>query len=184
MIRILKKEYHKPLLAIMFLSLIISGTFMYQKVTPKVSKAPIAYVEASWVTNFSDDRALVGFADNVFIGKVKAQKDTKKYIGHPATQYEVEVLDNIKGNLNGVVTVNHEAGYDGETLVIFKGDSVIETGKIYLFAARYDAEQDFYVVVPQFGKQLIEDEAKIKEYKDKYAKAYKEEIPFKYKNKP
>ena len=76
----------------------------------------------------------------MFIGTVIKQTDTKTDREQTQTQFSVEVLENIKGNLKGKVIVNQEGGFetiDGKTyLVLIEGDKLLEQNKTYLFATR------------------------------------------------
>ncbi len=72
------------------------------------------------VADFSDDKILVGAAHNVFVGKVEKITGNEKLDEYtPQTQFDVKVLENIKGNLNGDVTVCQVGGYDREIFIPF-----------------------------------------------------------------
>lgn len=137
----------------------------------------IVYTNPSFVTDVSDDRKLTGIAQNVFIGEVKAQVGNKKLNSHPESQFKVEVIQNIKGSLKGTVTVNQQAGFDDGTLMLFKGDSLLEVGKTYLFATLFNQEQNWYTLVPAYGDIFIDSDVKKKDLVDRFTKSYKEEIP-------
>lgn len=144
----------------------------------------VSIMEVSHVVDVSDDRQLVGVVDNVFIGKVVAEKGNKKLDNMPETQFTVEVLDNIKGDLSGTVVVNQQGGYEDKEKkhkVIAEGDSFLEAGKTYLFATKVNDVEGWHTIVPVVGNQLIEDEASKAKMKDRFVKAHKEEIPFKTK---
>ncbi len=126
----------------------------------------------------SDKRKLVGFADNVFVGRVLEQVGTSSIPtsdpgpGVPRTQYSVKVLENIEGNLSGTVTVSQEGGYityvpdsgpkEGQRvreLVTFGEDPMLEPGQTYLFVTRYDERRDYYqITTPKFGDISINSE--------------------------
>lgn len=81
------------------------------------SKTPsIVYSHPSYAINVDDPRAVSGFVDFVFVGKVEKQNDTryefvsnhetreeKKTSGLPYTGYDIVVLENIKGNLKPTI---------------------------------------------------------------------------------
>ena len=118
-------------------------------------------ISHQYVTDFSDDRKLMGASHNVFVGKVIRQVGSKSRTGTPETQFEVEVIHNIKGNLQGSVTVNQEGGYkNGVLYLIHEGDVVLpadktdlsldpllEPGQIYLFASRYSERDNWYTII-------------------------------------
>jgi len=105
---------------------------------------PSSGLEMRYIADFSDDRNVIGFAGNVFAGKItKVLKDTKSD-NLPVTLYEVEVIHNIKGGLKGNVVVMDIIGYSvddqgKEKLTSLNGvDTLMQPGEIYLFATNYD----------------------------------------------
>lgn len=125
-------------------------------------ESPIAssYSEASWVIDIHDQREVAGFADAVFVGTVLEQigsADDRSAI--PETQFRVSVTESLKGELAAEVTVNQQGGTDPKTgeVLLLEGDPLIEAGETYLFAARYNADLDFYTVVPVTGHTVLND---------------------------
>lgn len=102
------------------------------------------FTDLSW--NPGDSQELVGVFHNIFVAKVVRQIGTTDRGSGIETQFLVEVVYNIKGNLNGVVTLNQQGGYQGDTLyVVADGDTILpgkdkeyllQPGSTYLFAAR------------------------------------------------
>lgn len=90
----------------------------------------------------TDDRMLVGFADNVFVGRVaeKVGAEGSASSGIPYTLFSVEVLENVKGNLDGAITVAQEGGYDPAAgcVMLMDGDPLLKPGQEVLFVTRYD----------------------------------------------
>ncbi|MDO8659306.1 MAG: hypothetical protein Q7K54_01770 [Candidatus Parcubacteria bacterium] len=118
--------------------------------------------------DFSDDRILMGASNNVFVGKVIKQIGDKRFGKFPATQFAVEVIDNIKGNLQGTVVVDRLGGYKygmryvvhNDTVAISKNtDLLLKIGTTYLFATRYNSEENWYTVMfyPNTGKIISRD---------------------------
>jgi hypothetical protein len=140
----------------------------------------IETVKQSNAYDTSDPRKLVGFSNNVFIGKVVKQVGTKSLDGFPETQFEVEVLDNIKGDISGTKKVNQQGGYHWNKIVLFEGDKLLEEGQTYLFATRYLERENWHTLVPVDGDIPISNEEEKSELIEKYTKAYEEEIPFKF----
>ncbi|MDQ8739459.1 hypothetical protein [Paenibacillus sp. LHD-38] len=126
----------------------------------------------------SDTRRLVGWADNVFIGKVIGQDGTKSIDGFPETQFKVEVSDNIKGEFNGTVIVNQQGGYKGNELILIENDQLLQEGQSYLFVTRHLKKENWNTLVPVYGDILITNEEAKKELIEKYTTAYKNEILF------
>ena len=111
------------------------------------------------IVDLSDDRNLVGFAQNVFIGQVEEKlKQTEEY-GYPETQYRVRVIEQLKGSLSAEVTVNQQGGEwdsDGSAYRMGGDPELLETGKTYLFATRYFSEESWHTVMPGYGNIKIQ----------------------------
>ena len=140
----------------------------------------IEALEVAWA---ADDRFLVGAADDVFVGRVLAAEDTLKTTEGsvppmPESQFSVEVLRNLKGDLAGRVTINQRGGYqeypadrdypgqgvqEGDRvreLSLINGVPLLEPGREYLFVTVYDREDGWHEMVsPRVGKLKIEDGA-------------------------
>lgn len=138
----------------------------------------IQTVQTSHAFDVTDPQRLVGWADNVFVGKVVKMSGTSDERGMLETQFKVEVAENIKGELQGEVTVNQQGGYEGKNLILVENDQLLKEGESYLFVSRKNEEQDWHTVVPVYGDIMIESEAHKEKMLNKYKKAYQEEIPF------
>lgn len=138
----------------------------------------IRTIELSTAFDVSDTRRLVGWADNVFIGKVIGQDGTISRDGIPETQFKVEISDNIKGEFNGTVIVNQQGGYKGNELILIENDQLLQEGQSYLFVTRHLKEENWNTLVPVYGDILITNQEAKKELIEKYTIAYKNEIPF------
>jgi hypothetical protein len=82
-------------------------------------------LESLYAFDVSDEKKLVGWADNVFVGRVvgkvgaegetfdapKGAKLPEPTPMIPKTQFAVEVEENIKGRLEGTVVVSQDGGY-------------------------------------------------------------------------
>lgn len=129
----------------------------------------VIYVDAQYAADFSDDKILMGASHNVFVGKVIRQSGTKERGIGPETQFEVVVIDNIKGDLHGVITVDQQGGYKDGTLYVVGDDTVspakdgsgylLQPGSTYLFATRYNPTEHWYTLnsYPTASKLLSTD---------------------------
>ena len=139
------------------------------------------YSQALYSFDVANDRELVGVAHNVFVGKVIAQTGTTTdpYL---RTQFSVEVLENIKGNLTGTVTVSQKGGYEHfegkQYLIITKGDKLLVPGESYLFVTKVS---DFggHLLVPVYGDLLIKDQTDRQDKVERFESAFAQEIPLK-----
>ncbi len=113
----------------------------------------IRRVDLSTVTDFSNDRKLIGFADNVFFGRVSAQVGQRGSESLPETQFKVDVLETIKGTLSGQVVVNQQGGHLRSTneLVLVGGDALLEPGTTYLFATKSYKATGWHTLIPEHG---------------------------------
>ncbi len=155
--------------------------------------------DAEFVINVTDDRELVGAVHNVFIGNVIAQTGNKPNTPpleagnttgfSPQTQFRVEVLENIKGNLNGIITVSQYGGYiekdSVNQLVLIEGDKLLEPGKAYLFATRFNEIDRWHTITaPAYGDLVITDQIDYQNKIERFRKAFAQEIPLNEKKQP
>jgi hypothetical protein len=106
-----------------------------------------------WVIDRSNDRELVGLAQDVFFGQViEKLGQTRKY-GYPETQFNVKVLEVLKGSLSGTVKVNQQGGtrIDGTQWRMEGDPTLLDPGKSYLFVTRHLPAEDWHTVSPGYG---------------------------------
>ena len=101
-----------------------------------------------------------GFADYVFIGTVNQEiKRTFSSNGSARTIYEIDVTENLKGNLQDTIEVTYPGGYDEDgTLILHKGDHITDEGlpgigETYIFMGVGQPDgtillQDLYADIP------------------------------------
>lgn len=151
------------------------------------SDAESGDMEVRYAFDAMDPRELVGFATNVFVGEVveEAGSEGAPLSGPgdravPRTQFSVEVLKNVKGDVEGTVTVSQTGGYDeaeGREVYV-EGDSLLQPGKKYMFVTSYNPEEGWYAVVAQpFGDVLVEGEARRTDVEERFEQAEEEQIP-------
>ncbi|MCT2536224.1 hypothetical protein NC661_17880 [Aquibacillus koreensis] len=142
---------------------------------------PIVHAEANYVADFTDERNLLGTSTNAFIGKVIEKEGEEDLKSHTETRFSVKVKNNIKGKVNGVVTISQMGGYttdkNGNKVLILTGDDeLLIPGEEYFFATIYIEEFDRYNIVSEYGDVKIEGNEKA--IINKYKQAYKnEKIP-------
>lgn len=118
----------------------------------------IVKMNTQYVADFRDNRVLVGSFDNVFAGRVIKQIGTKARRTTPETQFEVEVILNIKGDLPESVVVTQFGGYRNGILYIMSGETgdslhpgdnikyLLQPGSTYLFATRGPSSTPYYTL--------------------------------------
>ncbi len=143
----------------------------------------IERIEFTAVTDFGDARRLVGFAEDVFFGEVLEAGKTSAGEPLPETDYRVKVVDTIKGDAAGVVTVTQEGGYiaDRNELRLMEGDALIEPGHVYMFATRSDPNGRHFVV-PEFGDVKVRDKAHKAELHQRATEAKGQQVRFDHKS--
>lgn len=121
----------------------------------RAETARIHHFEPLYVTDFSDDRKLMGASHNVFIAKVIRQTGNKERGLGPETQFEVQIVENVKGDLSGTVIVNQQGGYrNGELHLLGSSEDyadesyLLQPGKTYLLATRYNPTEEWYTLNP------------------------------------
>jgi len=130
-----------------------------QAINPKLV---VREADPVYPADFSDDKILMGASHNVFIGKVISQIGTGDYGVGPETQFEVSVMSNIKGNLQGTVVIDQEGGYVNGVLYVVGGNVsggdtlgssgragtgyLMQPGSTYLLATRYSNVHNWFTL--------------------------------------
>lgn len=106
-------------------------------------------LQQEWAANFGDPKVLVGSSQNVFVAKILRQVGNEtKLAWMPQTQFEAEVISNIKGNVQGKVIVSQVGGFYNGVLLVANGDllgpanspsagRLLQIGSTYLLPTRY-----------------------------------------------
>jgi hypothetical protein len=147
------------ILVLFFSAVAVFGTEQFvSKATPLGRAVPIVssntvsdHAELSTTINFADDRILLGDTHNAFVGRVLRKIGNRHLPATPgpSSQYEVNIISNIKGNLQGIVTVNQ-----------FEFDTpFLQLGSTYVFATRYHRDEGVYIIVYYpYQYQLLTDD--------------------------
>lgn len=152
----------------------LSNYILFQFLKPQQES-----VHVNLVTELSDKRKLAGLSHNIFIGKVISQAGTKSLGSLPETQFKVQVLQNIKGNLSGTILVNQQGGYNQyDELVLVEEDPLLQTGKTYLFATRYLKQENWHTVIPHFGDIRLDSPVERLKILTQMKQAVEQQIPF------
>jgi hypothetical protein len=139
------------------------------KANPQLSDfSAVVEMDTGYITNFADDKILMGASHNVFVGEVINQLGVKNLGIGPETQFAVKIISNIKGNLQGVVTVDQQGGNVSGTLYVVSEDEIsgmgstpnkylLQPGSVYLLATRYNSTQNWYTLnsFPTASKMII-----------------------------
>jgi len=143
----------------------------------KAANSPtIAEVHGILSIPLADDRALIGASHNVFVAKVASQVGVRQEIlspgvGVPISQFSVEPILNIKGNLQRTVMVEQFGGYQSNGVLVVGdgGDAfgpssgpsaghLMQPGSTYLLSTRYESDGVYYLWdFPTASKLISED---------------------------
>jgi len=135
----------------------------------------------------TDDRALAAYATDIFIGRVRNQTGAAgaptSAPGQelPQSQFAVEVLQLLKGQAAGVVTVNQVGGLDQQAhqIMLLEGDPLLRPGASELFLAVSVPERGWYqIVAAGHGHLAADDPAQRKTLIDRFTQATDEPIDF------
>ena len=141
-----------------------------------------------WAYDISDKRKVVGFHDYVFVGEVEKVvgtgysdvdfSDGLKMFSQPYTQYEVRVIENLKGELKtdrDIPLTKHDGAYlFGKRVSMMEGDNLPDVGECYIFIC--SADEDGELNIGSFSsfcdiylckaEEYTGQEAKIEIYRD------------------
>ena len=127
-----------------------------------------------------DDRALAAYATDIFIGRVVGQTGAAgaptSAPGQelPQSQFAVEVLQVVKGQAGGVITVNQVGGLDTQAgeLMLLEGDALLRPGASELFLVVSVPERGWYqIVAAGHGHLPADDPARREALIDRFAQA-------------
>ena len=112
-----------------------------------------------WAYDISDKNKVAGFHDYVFIGEVKSVvgtgysqvefSDGLRMFSQPYTQYEIRVIENLKGELitdRDIPLKKHDGAYPfGKTVSMMEGDNLPDVGECYIFICSADEEGELNI---------------------------------------
>lgn len=156
----------------------------------------VASLHATFDFDIDNINAVVGDADNVFVGYVDKLEGTEykfpvtvetengtKEVSSPYTNYSITVIDNIKGKLkkNQNIPIQKSGGQseeDKNLYLLYEGDFLPEEGKYYIFTSYNQPDGSILISGPNSNVEInAESKSEIvsaKEYKD-YKKAVQNE---------
>jgi len=123
------------------------------------NRQPVSGGSGSLPAHIDDDRYLMGMSHYVFVGKVHTKTGSDFMVDVlPSALYEVEVILNIKGILQGNVTIAQLGitHYRNGRLYSIFGDNPLQPGATYLFATRYLVKDNMYAISgPPYDRKLM-----------------------------
>ncbi|MCL2503847.1 MAG: hypothetical protein FWE94_04470 [Coriobacteriia bacterium] len=126
---------------------------------------PVTSLHGQSSFDASNPDLMVAASDYVFVGRVKRRVGTRHpdSLPYPTTDYEVTILDVIKGNLKAgqeiPVTKRGGISKDGSCVeFLHRNDFMLETGEAYVFLGGAESDGKTLGVVGPFGTVPLEDD--------------------------
>ena len=119
------------------------------------------------------------FADDTFFGRV--ERRLGKVAGPiPRTEFQVPVLETLKGSLPGSIIVSQEGGTDRLCFKSGMGDDphLMEPGESCLLFTRPWASRGWHSVLSGYGKHEFAGPGDADQFRDRFTEAIRNEIPF------
>ena len=142
------------------------------------------------ITEYDNDRKLMGVSESVFFGKVTSDGVYSKAYPYPTVTFDVEVLENLKGTASGTVKANQPAQQteSGAPVHIQHTGESLVNGTAYVFIGNYDNVNGWYMVntrwqhLPVTGsegasKEQILDSDHANQLRTRFNDAIENEIP-------
>lgn len=148
----LKVERNQGFWALVVLAAVVIMVFGVWQMTQSRSPGTIIG-DPSYVTDLKNDRKLVGIGNDVFFGQVVSKTGQSETDGPPATQFNVTVLETLKGDLSGTVSVNQQGAdlSDGNSFRMIGDSALLSPEKSYLFVTRRHGVKGYNTLVPGYG---------------------------------
>lgn len=188
-----KKIVYTLLIAFLICFVVACG----KKETSISGDLPVERIEGSYLVDVDDPVALISSADYVFIGNVVKNNGCEYMDGErPYTNYDIRVIENIKGELRTDIDVPiikwGGISVDGSCYEVYEEDLLPEVGDICIFTAYgtedgglsvgganstklLEAPKDFMTVIEP-DKYIEEILGKNEEY-NKYIRASEDQFP-------
>lgn len=156
----------------------------------------VSYTDYDYVLDFDVDENVLWYSDNVFVAKVVknnwiSNKEDIYSDLFPKTSFEVEIIYNIKWNLNWKINTIFQWWYDSRwILTVWEWSKFLEEWGVYLLATMWDVHNIFshknwnHLLLKSNKtkteiKNIIKENKKIKNFRD----AYKNSPPYKTENR-
>jgi hypothetical protein len=157
-------------------------------------KGKISYNHYDFILDFSDYKNVLWFSHNVFVAKVIKNNWTKSDENDDlSTDFEVEVLYNIKWNLNWKINTVFQGWYDeNNILILWHWTRFLEEWNVYLLVTMWDihkisAHENWITLISSSKnkldiKNIIQNNKKISEFRKSYINENNFNTPNSYKS--
>lgn len=175
-VKMIKSRRTKKIIVILTMICVLALTAalgIYFGVIKKNDSLTLDPVSYSYVIDIENPSEVAGHVDLVFVGRVEKQKDVvyenvfdretengTKAAGTPYTNYDIIVLENLKGNLkkNETIPVLKEGGVsmDGKHLILGEGDFMPQEGDVCVFFISVQADGTLLLPGKNFSVKVME----------------------------
>lgn len=152
----MKFEYKHKIgfwLGIIVIVTLVIALFSSIMKSSRSGETTISFLRGTFSIDYRDLNAVVGDADYVFVGTIVSKDGTVykdavtvensdgkiREVSSPYTNYTVDVVENIKGNLitDTAIPIQKSGGFsqDGSQCFIYEGDELPIVGNTYIFFA-------------------------------------------------
>lgn len=116
------------------------GVITFNKINQNLENLPVEKIKGSMVYDMSTKEKSIGAVDNVFVAKINnIVKTVYDENDIPSTIYEIEVIENIKGNLpsNKTIKLTQKGGLnkDQKSYTFYENAYLLEEGQEYIILA-------------------------------------------------
>ncbi|MBF2682114.1 cell surface protein [Listeria welshimeri] len=150
-------------IAILGLGSLLAINLYTDKPEAQKKEIPTYAIHSDYTLDVDNPNEVVADADYVFVAKVKKETETIyknktpmeqengsiEYIGEAYTQYKIEVISNLKNELetNKEISLEKQGGIreDGSAYDVFEDDQLPIVGEVYIFTA-YKQDDDSLLV--------------------------------------
>ena len=131
----------KKIKVILIIILVLEvGVITFNKINQNLENLPVEKIKGSMVYDMSTKEKSIGAVDNVFVAKINnIVKTVYDENDIPSTIYEIEVIENIKGNLpsNKTIKLTQKGGLnkDQKSYTFYENAYLLEEGQEYIILA-------------------------------------------------
>ncbi|HIS18726.1 MAG TPA: hypothetical protein IAC02_08990, partial [Candidatus Coprovivens excrementavium] len=158
------------------------GVIMLNKINQSFEHLPVEKIKGSMVYDMSTKEKSIGAVDNVFVAKINnIIKTVYDENDIPSTIYEIEVIENIKGNLpsNKTIELTQKGGLnkDQKSYTFYENAYLLEEGQEYIILAFVPFNNGDLVIHNEYTYKKLDNNSISKKNSinivDQYKEAYK-----------
>lgn len=172
-------------IVLLFVVTITISYLLLSKNNQKLENLPVEKIKGSMVYDMSTKEKSIGAVDNVFVAKINnIVKTVYDENDIPSTIYEIEVIENIKGNLpsNKTIELTQKGGLnkDQKSYTFYENAYLLEEGQEYIILAFVPFNNGDLVIHNEYTYIKLDNNSISKKNSinivDQYKEAYKNQI--------